>query len=254
MLAMTNPNSGSANPQAGGQNAAQTVTNPQAGGSPTSTPAQHSGAPAGGTGSNPLAGGSGNDQANNPPNDDEGATVSAAQHRETLREAKVNREKWQAAEKRLQALEDAKLSEQELVKKRLQEAEAQVTETTRANHGLRLQIAIEEQVRSLDLVSTRAVKSLLLQEYADQLDDDLANVNSVINQAIADNPWLKKQEPSPQSPNSGRSVSPPRTPAGQYTQQRPPQPQTPLPYNQFPTFSQLTEADWDTESRKQRGQ
>jgi hypothetical protein len=228
-----------ANSQAEGRGASQTGANSQAEGRQTPNPVP--GAPAAAAGSNSQVEGSSDPQASSAA-DDENATVSAAQHRETLREAKVNREKWQAAEKRLQALEDAKLSEQERDKKRLQEAETQVAEALRANYALRLQIAIEERVQTLNLVSAKAVKALLIQEYADQLDDDLGNVAYVINQAIVDNAWLQKPEPGTQPPNSGRSVSPPRTPAGQYARQ---QAQEPVSPKDWKNLGALSKEDWD---------
>ncbi len=99
------------------------------------------------------------------------------------------------------------------------------------------------------------VRAILLADYADDLEYDdkgvPVNVDYCISRAIEKYPSLVQAPAQSQVPGSGRQVSPPRTPAGQYAQ-RPQQPPQPLPYNQFPNWSQLTDENWDTESRRRR--
>ena len=251
---MSSANGAGANSQAEGRGANISGANSQAEGRQTLTPAL--GAPAADPRSNSQAEGSVDPQAP-APHDDENAPVARARYNEVVRQEAALRKERTEMRARLQALEDAKLTEQERDKKRATDLETQYTEQIRANQGLRLQIAIADRVRERDLADGTVVKAILLTEYREQLDDDpnLENVAHLIDLAVEKYPFLVKQSPQSPVPGSGRQVSPPRTPAGQYAARQNAQPQEPKPFNQFPNWSQLTDADWDTESRRrERGQ
>src|SRR5260221_391823 len=254
---MTSANGAGSNPQAGGSSANTPATNPQAGGSPNLTPAQQSGAPAAGTGSNPQAGGSGDPQANNSPNDDTNGPISRDVYNERVRAEAALRKRVLDLEAKVKAQDDAKLTEHERDKQRADTLEAEKVTWLERLKTLSLQRVVDAQVREKNLADPAIVLAILKAEYADviEFDDNGNPVNAEyqIGQAIAKYPSLVNQSPPSQVPGSGRQVSPPRTPAGQYAQ-RPQQPQEPKPFNQFPNWSQLTDADWDTESRRQRGQ
>jgi hypothetical protein len=231
--------SAGSNPPAGGSSASQTVTNPPAGGSPTQTPAP--GAPAADAGSNSQAEGSSDPQAPSAEND-ENTPVARARFNEVARSEALLRKERTELRARLQKLEDAQLSDQERDKKRLTEAEAQVQETARANQGLRLQIAIADYAREHGLQDPAAIKSLLMDEHRDDLadDPDLENIAHYISLVVEKHPVLAKSS-TPQPPSSGRSVSPPRTSSGQYTQRQ----EEPKPPKEWKPLGALTKEDWD---------
>lgn len=224
---MTTPNGAGANPLAGGRGADPSVANPQAGGLPNPNPAN--GAPDGRNSANPLAGGQNADQ--NAPNDE---PVSADVHREALRENQTLRKNWKETQERLQALEDAKLTETERDKKRLVEAEAEVARERATSHGLRLQIAIADRVRERNLQDASVIKAILLTEFKEQLDDDpeLIGVAHLIDLAVEKHPFLLRQPETPAPPGAGRTVSPARSPQGQY-QMRQQQAPTSKPYAEW---------------------
>src|SRR5258706_12472749 len=249
---MTSANGAGANSQAEGRGANISGANSQAEGRQTLTPAP--GAPAADPHSNPQAGGSADPQA--PASDDENAPVARARFNEVVRQEAALRKERTEMRARLQALEDAKLTEQERDKKRATDLETQYNEQIRANQGLRLQVAIADRVQKLDLADASVVKAILLTEYREQLDDDpnLENVAHLIDQAVEKYPFLVKQSPQNQPPGSGRQVSPPRNQAGQYAQQRQQQQQqTPTNPSAWPSLGALSKEQWGAISDK-RGQ
>ena len=221
------------NPPAGGSNANTPTTNPLAGALSNTNPAN--GAPDGQKPANPQAGGQAND-----PNAPQDGPVSADVHREALRENQTLRKNWKETQERLQALEDAKLTETERDKKRLVDAEAAVAKERETSHGLRLQIAISDRVRERNLQDASVIKAILLTEFKEQLDDDpeLTNVAHLIDLAVEKHQFLIRQPETPSPPGAGRQVSPPRSPQGQYAQR---QPATPKPVEQW---AKLGDYDW----------
>jgi len=234
--------SGSANPQAGGQNANPPATNPQVGGSPNLNPAQ--GAPAGVVGSNPQAGGSNDPQTNAP--DDSNAPVTRDVYNERVRAENALRKRVQELEAYRTAQEDAKLTQQERDKKALDEFTAKEAAWLVERQSMRLARIVDARVRERNLVDASAVRAILMAEYADQLDyDDEGNPTNgeyLIDRAIEKYPFLVQTPPVSQPPGSGRPVSPPRTPAGQYAPRQPAQQQQQsVPPAQWP---RLGDIDW----------
>src|SRR5258706_15854108 len=123
-------------------------------------------APFPGAAANPQAGGSADPQA--PASDDENAPVARARFNEVVRQEAALRKERTEMRARLQALEDAKLTEQERDKKRATDLEAQLADAARANQAFRLQIAIADRVQKLDLADASVVKAILLTEYREQ--------------------------------------------------------------------------------------
>src|SRR5260221_58472 len=239
--------SGSANPLAGGQNANPPATNPPAGGSPNLNPA-NVGNPAGAAGSNPLAGGSSGDQITTPPTsgDDPNTPISADVYREKMRSEAALRKRVQELEAYRTQQEDAKLTQAERDKKALDEFTAKEAAWLAERQSLRLARIVDARVRERNLVDASAVRAILMAEYADQLDyDDEGNPTNgeyLIDRAIEKYPFLVQAPPVSQPPGSGRPVSPPRTPAGQYAPRQPAQQQQQsVPPAQWP---RLGDIDW----------
>jgi len=246
---MTSANGAGANSQAEGRGANISGANSQAEGRQTLTPAP--GAPAADPRSNSQAEGSVDPQA--PASDDENAPVARSRFNEVVRQEAALRKERTEMRARLQALEDAKLTEQERDKKRATDLEAQLADAARANQAFRLQIAIADRVQKLDLADASVVKAILLTEYREQLDDDpnLENVAHLIDQAVEKYPFLVKQSPQNQPPGSGRQVSPPRNQAGQYAQQRQQQQQqTPTKPSEWSSLGALSKEQWAAISEK----
>jgi hypothetical protein len=247
------------NPPAGGSSAfPNPATNPPAGGSPSQTPAQHTGGsnpPAAGAGSNPPAGGSSNQQATHETTPesqkttDENAPVSADIYREKVRSEAALRRRLQELEQKVQAQEDAKLSEQERLSRRVQELERDKNQWVQDRRQLRLQRALDPVTRELNLVDSNAALTLFLAEFADQIDwddDNPLNADYLFRNCINKYSFLKAPPASPQqqTPNAGRAASPPRAGGGGGMSARPPAAHAnaePKPTGQW---SRLSDIDW----------
>jgi hypothetical protein len=149
---------------------------------------------------------------------------------------------------RLQALEDAQLSDVERKDQALVRAQEEVAEKTRLNQSLRLQIAIADKVRERNLVSAAAVQALLMNDFRQEIVDDpeLETVAHLVDLLVEKYDFLQQQTPGTQPPASGRSMSPARAPTGQYAQK----PVEPVPYSKFERLGDLTKEDWENAAKK----
>lgn len=251
------PGAGS-NPQVGGSSASPAGSNPQVGGSQPNTPA--SGAPAGNNisqfpGSNPPVGASpngadGNQQApGNGNQQDDNAPVSADVYRERVRAETALRKRVQELEQKQREADLAALTEGERIKRELEEYRTKEQTWQRERQELRLTATVENYSRERGLVNPAAVRAILLAEYGEQLDVDAegnyVNAQYLIDRMVEKYDFLKAPATAqPQTPpNAGRTVSPPRTPSGQYapygqSAQPNTQPQAP---SQWPRLSDI---DW----------
>ncbi len=242
---MTNPVPGAgSNPQVGGSSANTPAANPQVGGLPNQTPAS-TGQPASSqTDSNPQAGGSGLERKPSP-------DVEA----EWKRENQALRKRLEGLEADKKASEDAKLTEQERLTKRLADAERALSDNAIERQLWHLKDAIAEQASQLRLQNVKATVALLRSEYGDQLDYDEqgkpTNAGVLLVRLVEAMPWLRAPEAEPpqqQSPYAGRTVSPARTPNGQYAPARPQQPS--VPPEKWPSWNEI---EWTQPGQKPPG-
>jgi hypothetical protein len=239
---VSTPNGAGSNPQVGGSGADPSGANPQVGGRPNPNPAP--GAPAADPKANPQVGGPTDPQA---PAPDETGPVARDVYNERVRAEAALRKSNAEFRERLKALEDKELTDQERVTRRVAELEAEKASNLDRLQKALLMRAVDARVREHNLADPDIVIAILKAEFSDLIEYDEQgnplNAEYCIDRAVEKHPSLVQAPTSPQPPSSGRSVSPPRTPAGQYAPRQPTaEPKAPKDWT---PLGALSKEDWD---------
>ncbi len=265
------PGAGS-NPPVGGSGASPSTANPPVGGQPNQNPAQSgtSGTP----GSNPPVGGSGTpnqqhpsqqQQQHTPPSDEQGP-VARDVYNERVRQEQALRKRVEQLEALQRQREEATLSEQEKLQRRLTEFEQKESTWHAERQSWQLDKAIDGVARDKSIVSTSAVRAIMMAEFSEVIDYDSegrpTNAPYVVDRVLEKYPFLiQQQQQQPQAPGAGRSAVPPRSaggsqytpqqqqPQGQQPRQNQPQGQGATSPNQWKRLSDLTPEEWMSNRR-----
>lgn len=137
-----------------------------------------------------------------PPTDEEGDDEAQAAERLSLDEAKKLRsearslrQRLHLAEQKVKEADDAKLSEQERLQKKVQELEATQQEMVRERRDLLIRQAVERTARRLNLVDEEAAYVLLDKSDLDGAQDDLQDkVDAGLKALVKAKPWMQAKE------------------------------------------------------------